>query len=95
MTLYTKQEYLVNIGTFLFSVLWSIFGLLEKYIFGPQELILCTSSLIIALFITRFSERLPNGGSLQEDQFEEKLPYNQGFVEKETFQENNGFGFGK
>ncbi len=39
----------------------------------------------------QFVEKFPNGGSVQEEKFEEKLPYGQGYVEKDVYQQNNGY----
>ena len=40
----------------------------------------------------RIVENFGNGGSIQEEKFEEKLPFGQGYVEKEVYQQNNGNG---
>jgi hypothetical protein len=39
----------------------------------------------------QFVEKFQNGGSVQEEKFEEKLPYGQGYVEKDVYQQNNGY----
>ena len=40
----------------------------------------------------RIVENFGNGSSIQEERFEEKLPFGQGYVEKEVYQQDNGHG---